>query len=132
MQTKKQKKGIMDIVRSPYARQFIKTYKWNYLLGIAILLVINIAQTEVPMVIGSMIDKIDLGTIKAADFRYTVVFLIVVALLVMGGRLGWRFLIFGASRKIERDMRNDLFSHLLSLPQVFHRARLPGAYENIL
>ncbi|MCR4710920.1 MAG: ABC transporter ATP-binding protein/permease [Clostridia bacterium] len=126
MQTKKQKKGIMDIVRSPYARQFIKTYKWNYLLGIAILLVINIAQTEVPMVIGSMIDKIDLGTIQAADFRYTVVFLIVVALLVMGGRLGWRFLIFGASRKIERDMRNDLFSHLLSLPQEYFHAHKAG------
>ena len=86
----------------------------------------DVAEDEYRSVLDKYKYKITLGTIQAADFRYTVVFLIVVAVLVLAGRLGWRFLIFGASRKIERDMRNDLFSHLLTLPQQYFHAHKAG------
>ena len=44
---KVRKAGIMDILRSPYARQFIRKYKWSYLIGMAVLILIDLAQTEV-------------------------------------------------------------------------------------
>lgn len=51
-QKKARKAGIMDILRSPYAHQFFRKYKWSYLLGMAILIVIDSAQTEVPRIVG--------------------------------------------------------------------------------
>lgn len=122
----KEKTGIADIIRSPYARSFIKKYKWHYVIGIAILIIIDIAQTEVPLIIGQTIDKIDYGTIQPSDFRSAVLIMAAIALLVLLGRLGWRWCIFGASRKIERDMRNDLFAHLLTLPQSYFHAHKAG------
>ena len=55
-QKKARKAGIMDILRSPYAHRFFKKYKWSYLLGMAILIVIDSAQTEVPRIVGQVIE----------------------------------------------------------------------------
>ncbi len=115
------KPGIMDILRSPYARQFISRYKWSYIIGIIVLIVIDVVQTEVPGIVGDVIDSIGLGTATHEVFATAVATMGVIALIVLAGRLGWRYCIFGASRKIERDMRNDLFDHLNTLPvSYFH------------
>ena len=126
MQQKAPKRGIMGILRSPYARQFITKYKWNYLLGVIILVIIDIAQTEVPLLVGEMIDKVEQGTATSNDFNTAITMMIVIAVLVLLGRIGWRYCIFGAARKIERDMRNDLFSHLLTLPKSYFHEHKAG------
>ena len=123
---KARKAGIMDILRSPYARQFIRKYKWSYLIGIVILIVIDLAQTEVPIIVGRVIDGIELRTIDHAGFVSAVVTMAVIALIVLAGRIGWRYCIFGAARKIERDMRNDLFSHLNTLPASYFHEHKAG------
>ena len=118
---KPRKAGIMDILGSRYAQQFIKKYKWSYLAGIAMLIVIDLAQTEVPKIVGNVIDGIGNGTIFESDFASTIIKMAVIAVIVLAGRIAWRYCIFGASRKIERDMRNDLFAHLNLLPiSYFH------------
>lgn len=115
------KPGILDILRSPYARHFISRYKWSYIIGIAVLIIIDIVQTEVPGIVGSVIDSIGAGGATRAVFTAAVTEMAVIALVVLAGRLGWRYCIFGASRSIERDMRNDLFAHLNTLPvSYFH------------
>ncbi len=123
---KKRRDGIMDILRSPYARQFIKKYKWSYLLGMAILVVIDIVQTEVPIIVGEIIDKIEQHTVVERDFAVAVITMAAIAVVVLAGRLGWRFCIFGASRKIERDMRNDLFAHINTLPASYFHEHKAG------
>ena len=123
---KARKAGIMDILRSPYARQFIRKYKWSYIIGIVILIVIDLAQTEVPIIVGRVIDGIELRTIDHAGFVSAVVTMAVIALIVLAGRIGWRYCIFGAARKIERDMRNDLFSHLNTLPASYFHEHKAG------
>lgn len=118
---KKRKDGIADIIRSPYARGFVKKYKWSYLIGIAVLVLIDLTQTEVPLIVGEIIDSIDKRTIVEADYVSAMLRMAAIAIIVLLGRLGWRYCIFGAARKIERDMRNDLFSHLNTLPvSYFH------------
>ena len=120
-QKKARKAGIMDILRSPYAHQFFRKYKWSYLLCMAILIVIDSAQTEVPRIVGQVIDGIKYTTIDESGFASAIIRMAVIAVLVLAGRIGWRYCIFGAARKIERDMRNDLFSHLNTLPvSYFH------------
>ena len=68
-QKKARKAGIMDILRSPYAHRFFKKYKWSYLLGMAILIVIDSAQTEVPRIVGQVIDGIKYTTIDESGFK---------------------------------------------------------------
>ena len=116
----------MDFVRSKYARSFFARYKWSYLLGMAILVIIDIAQVQVPIIVGDIIDAIDDKSITEADFTRALLTMLVIALVVLVGRIGWRYCIFGSARKIERDIRNDLFSHLLTLPKSFFHKHKAG------
>lgn len=112
----------LDFIRSKYAKSFFLKYKWAYLFGMAILIVIDIAQVQVPIIVGDMIDGIETKSVSGDDFGRALVTMLVIALIVLLGRIGWRYCIFGSARKIERDIRNDLFTHLLSLPKsYFHK-----------
>lgn len=116
--------GIADIIRSPYARGFISRYKWSYLLGMAILILIDLAQTEVPIIVGGAIDEIEAGSFS--NVWIILLSMAAIALTVLAGRIGWRYCIFGAARRIERDMRNDLFSHLSTLPASYFHEHKAG------
>lgn len=118
--------GFLGFLRSPYARHFFKKYKWSYLIGMVILIVIDVAQTEVPLIVGNIIDRITDHSIEEADFTQAIVLMGGIAILVLAGRMGWRYCIFGAARKIERDMRDDLFSHLLTLPASYYHEHKAG------
>ena len=126
MKQGEKKPGVSDFLRSRYAGKFIKKYKWNYLAGMAILIIIDIAQTRLPLIVGGIIDKVDQRTATSVDFRTAILTMIAIAILVLLGRLGWRYCIFGAARKIERDIRNDLFSHLLKLPSSYFHEHKAG------
>ena len=127
MEQKKPKKGkALDIFRSPYARKFIGKYKWSYLLGIVILIIIDVLQTEVPLVVGETIDQVALGGFTADMMWRPVIRLAIIAVVVFLGRIGWRWFIFGSARKIERDMRNELYSHLQTLSASYFHEHKAG------
>jgi len=127
MNTEKKEKGsITGIFKSPYARSFLKKYKWSYLIGIIILVVIDYLQTDQPLIVSTAIDAIEKGTFTGAIVTQTLVRLIIIAAVVFAGRIGWRWFIFGAARKIEKDMRNDLFRHLQTLDQTFFQEHKAG------
>ena len=127
MEQKQPQKGkALDIFRSPYARKFIGKYKWSYLLGIVILIIIDVLQTEVPLVVGETIDQVALGSFTADMMWRPVVRLAFIALVVFLGRIGWRWFIFGSARKIERDMRNELYAHLQTLSASYFHEHKAG------
>lgn len=123
---KPRKAGILDIIKSPYARQFISKYKWSYLIGIAILVFIDVEQTRVPLIVGDVIDGITDKTMGQPQILKAVLSMFAIALVVLAGRILWRYFIFGASRKIERDMRNDLFSHMETLSAAWFQEHKAG------
>ena len=112
---KPKKPGIMDILRSKYARHFIKKYWWSYLLGIAVLVFIDIQQTRVPLIVGDVIDAIDRNTLAGGAIGTAVTSMFIIAAIVLAGRILWRYFVFGAARKIERDIRDDMYGHLQTL-----------------
>lgn len=126
MNTQERKAKALDFIRSEYARSFFGRYKWSYILGMIILIIIDIAQVRVPVIVGEVIDGIDAKTITSSDFGKALITMAIIALVVMFGRVGWRYCIFGSARKIERDMRNDLFSHLLTLPKSYFHQHKAG------
>lgn len=123
---KKQKSSILGIIKSKYARSFIAKNKYAYIAGILILLFVDVVQTQVPIVIGQAIDGIDLQTLQMRDIAIKIVILMVIAVCVFVGRVVWRYFIFGSARKIERDMRNDLFSHLEKMSAKYFQTHTAG------
>jgi ATP-binding cassette subfamily B protein len=49
-----------------------------------------------------------------------------VALVIAAARFGWRHFLFGASRRIEKELREDLFTHLLTLSPSFYGQNSTG------
>ena len=126
-QAKTPKRGrVLGIFKSKYARKFLWKYRWSYLIGILMLLVIDILQTEVPLVVGDTIDEVAVGHFTADMIWNPVIRLGIIALIVFLGRIGWRWFIFGSARKIERDMRNDLYSHLQTLSASYFHEHKAG------
>ena len=100
--------------------------KWSYLLGMAALIYIDVLQTEVPIIVGGVIDGIKAGIFVESTVWGQVSRMLFIAAAVFIGRNIWRHCIFGASRKIERDMRNDLYAHLQTMPASYFQEHKAG------
>jgi ATP-binding cassette subfamily B multidrug efflux pump len=98
-------------------------YLWRYrrgvILGVAALLLRNLASTAQPLVIRSGVDSLTDG------FRFQLMIGFGAALIVLSALKGvfqyWmRVVLIGISRDIEYDLRNDLFAHLTRLCSGFY------------
>jgi ATP-binding cassette subfamily B protein len=98
-------------------------YLWKYrrdmALGMGSLLLTDLMKAALPLAIRSGIDSLMKG------FRLSLVFefaaLIVLLSVVKGIFQYWmRVILIGLSRDIEFDLRNDLFSHIVTLSQDFY------------
>ncbi len=115
-----------SFIRSNYIRAFIKKYKYHYIFGIIALFVVDYTQTLVPLIVGNAIDQFELGNFNSSMVSNAIFKLIGIALIVYIGRILWRYFIFGSSRSIERDMRNDMFSHLEKMSAKYYQEHGPG------
>jgi ATP-binding cassette subfamily B multidrug efflux pump len=98
-------------------------YLWKYRRGLALgmgsLLMTDLTKAALPLALRSGIDSLLKG------FRLSLVFefaaLIVLLSAVRGIFQYWmRVILIGISRDIEYDLRNDLFSHIVTLSQDFY------------
>ena len=96
-------------------KNYLYEYKWWYVFGIAILLCVDLANIYIPQFIGDIIDGLTNETLTKAGIPMMLMKILIAGLIMMFGRFGWRYCIFGASRKIEYRLRNDMFGHLETL-----------------
>ena len=98
-------------------------YLWKYRRGMALgmgaLLVNDFMKAALPLALRSGVDSLMKG------FRLSLVFefaaLVVLLSMVKGVFQYWmRVILIGLSRDIEFDLRNDLFSHIVTLSQDFY------------
>jgi ATP-binding cassette subfamily B protein len=104
----------------PYARR----YRAGIVVGQVLVAVSNVAGVAMPWLIGRAIDLLSAtGVTLAAIAAYAG--LIVGATAVSGAaRFGMRKLLNSVSRRIENDLREDVFEHLLRLDARFY-GRMP-------
>ncbi len=112
--------------KSKYIRGFFKKYSLNYILGIIALLIVDIAQTRVPIIVGGVIDGIEQQSIELSVIKSSIILLFIIAGIMYAGRILWRFFIFGTGRSIERDIRNDMFAHLEKMSAKYYQKHSPG------
>jgi len=115
-----------DVVSKMNTKAIVKSvwpYLWKYrrdmALGMGSLLLTDFLKAALPLAIRSGIDSLMKG------FRLSLVFefaaLIVLLSVVKGIFQYWmRVILIGLSRDIEFDLRNDLFSHIVTLSQDFY------------
>ena len=96
-------------------KNYLYEYKWWYVLGVVILLFVDLASLYIPQFTGDIIDGLTNQTLTAAGIPFMLIKILIAGLVMMFGRFGWRYCIFGASRKIEYRLRNDMFEHIETL-----------------
>ena len=98
---------------------YFRPYRNGLIVGLVLVVVGNFFTILGPWLIRQAIDSLAIELSTSVVLRYSL--LIVGAALVAGvARYGMRELLNGISRRIETDLRDDLFAHLLRLPPEFY------------
>lgn len=104
---------------------YISRYKRELMTGIGALIITDSLTLVVPWLIKEFIDVLPEKPASGILLEYTFLLLLIVLFLVVG-RYGWRMYMFGPSRKIEFDILNRLFSHLLTLDRAWYLKQKTG------
>ncbi len=104
---------------------YISKYQRELVLGIVALIITDSITLVVPWLIKEFIDVLPGKPSSEILVKYAFL-LLLIALFLVVGRYGWRMYMFGASRKIEFDILNRLFSHLLTLDRAWYLKQTTG------
>jgi len=93
--------------------------------GVLSLICVDVFQVSIPQVVQVTIDSLNK---KNATFKSLFLCggtIVLFASLMVAFRFSWRYFLVGSSRKIERDLRLKLYSHLQKLsPQYFDKQKV--------
>jgi len=101
---------------------------WRYrlwlLAGVLALFIVDAAQLVSPLIVRAAVDDLVLGL--GANLPRYALYLVGIAAAVLVFRFLWRLFLFGAGRRIERDLRARLYEHLLTLSPSFYSLHPTG------
>ncbi len=106
--------------------RYIRKYWVRYLLGIFTLFAVDLLSLYIPELTGEVTDGLESGAYGMAEVGRCVTGILVVGLGMVLGRFGWRYFLNGTARKIEHEIRNDLFGHLSKLSTNYYNEHKTG------
>jgi ATP-binding cassette, subfamily B, multidrug efflux pump len=98
---------------------YLKSYRWPYLTGLALVVVSNFFATLGPRFIQHGIDALKAGG-QFHAVQTAVLLLLAVALVGGVARYGMRELLNSGSRRVETDLRDQLYLHLQRMSAEFY------------
>ncbi len=107
-------------------RPYFVRHRRRVAAGFTALALVDFMQLWIPRVIKYAIDSLQAGTATAQRLLFYGAVIVGLALGVAVFRFTWRWLILGFSRILERDIRNEMVAHLLTLDRAFFARRPPG------
>jgi ATP-binding cassette, subfamily B, multidrug efflux pump len=105
---------------------YFRPYRRGLAVGLVLVAISNVFTVAGPWILRLAVDALgDPGVTMARVIRYA---LLIVLVAILGGaaRYGMRELLNGISRRIECDLREDFFRHLLRLDARFYGAHRTG------
>ncbi len=109
-----------------FIMQYIKKYKLSYSAGIFTLLVVDFCHIFIPKMTGTITDGLTTHSIDWQGIVLCLVNLFLLGFTLALGRFLWRFFLFGAARRIERELRNDMFGHLEKMSVEYYNEHKTG------
>lgn len=95
--------------------QYIKKHRYSYVAGIITLFIVDFANIYIPKFTGTITDGLTARTIDWNGVVHNLICIGTLGLTLAIGRFLWRFFLFGSARKIEKELRDDMFAHLEKL-----------------
>ena len=105
---------------------FFRQYRLQLIIGFLSLLAVNGLQLVIPRIIKHAVDSLQNAEATQASLLQYGILIFGLAVCIAVFRFGWRYLILGFSRHLEKDLRNWLFSHLLTLDRIFFQRKTTG------
>jgi len=96
-------------------------YRLRYAAGFLCLVIVDAAQVIIPKFLGQAVDIISAGNFMVIKVVIPAAIMTGLMAVISLGRFLWRFFIQGSARRIETELRKDLFEHLLSLSYDFYQ-----------
>jgi len=109
-----------------YVNRFYLKYGLLFLIGIAALVTVDYVQLLIPNVTGNIIEGLGEGTLTKELLAFYMKDLILWGIIIVFGRFVWRIFIMGTSRRIDFDLRNDMFRHSEKLSRRFYQENKSG------
>tara|TARA_A100001015_G_scaffold16268_2_gene19045 strand:- start:4402 stop:6147 length:1746 start_codon:yes stop_codon:yes gene_type:complete len=109
---------------------FVKRYTFKYwpyyAVGFLFLIITNYISTLIPLLLKNVLDLILIPSTTFSIIRPTLLAIVFYAVILAFTRTLSRVLIFIAGRRVEFDLRNDLFNTFLTLSDRFFRGEKIG------
>ncbi|MEM9804728.1 MAG: ABC transporter ATP-binding protein [Cyanobacteria bacterium P01_D01_bin.56] len=115
--------------RLQYLNSYLQPHRKHLFLGVGTLLVVNILSVWIPLMIGDAIERLKITFSQGVIVRY-VVLILALATVMWVIRMASRVLIFGVGRKVEFDLKQRIFEHLLSLESAYFAENTIGDLIN--
>lgn len=106
--------------------KYIKRHKWQFVLGILSLFVVDYALLFIPSLTASVTDGLTAHAITMDDVWYYIGCILAVGAVITAGRFFWRFFFFGGARSIEKELRDDMFEHLEKMDVEYYNENKTG------
>ncbi|MFZ0943935.1 MAG: ABC transporter ATP-binding protein [Syntrophobacteraceae bacterium] len=94
--------------------------------GFLALVLVDLLQLFIPRVVKYAVDALQKGVATPLGLAQYGLYIVLIALGIAAFRFIWRQLILGFSRIVEIDLRNRMFSHLLTLDKAFFQKTTTG------
>jgi ATP-binding cassette, subfamily B, multidrug efflux pump len=109
-----------------HINRFYLKYGIFFFFGVIALVVVDWYQLLIPDITGTIIEGVQFGTLTAEALKTLMLELVGIAIVMVVGRFLWRIFIMGTSRRIDYELRNDMFQHAEKLSQRFYQENKSG------
>lgn len=106
--------------------RYIKRHKWQFVCGMITLFVVDFANIYIPQLTAEVTDGLTSHTIDMSGVWYYIFCILGVGAVIALGRFLWRYFFFGASRSIEKEIRNEMFKHLEKMSVEYYNEHKTG------
>ena len=106
--------------------RYMKPYRLWYVGGVISLVFSSGSQLLVPQFIRQAIDTLTLADFELSTILTIILYMMLTAVGIALGRLGWRYFLGTTARRIETSLRGDLFDHLMTLDSSFYQENSIG------
>lgn len=106
--------------------RFMKPHLFRYFIGVVVLAVVDYANLFIPEYTGKLTDGLSSHTMTMSGVMDCIYQIILCGIIIMVGRFLWRYFLFVTARRVEYDIRNELFKHLETMDVEYYNEHKIG------